>query len=297
MKWFVLTLLCTLGLYAGEAFISAEKLNELRGKCDLVIIDVGEKKDYLEGHIPGAVHSAIGEWRYKVDKHLLMRPEAELVKNISRLGISNKSTVVIYGHGKPKELLKASYIALVLKVLGHDDVSILNGGFGEWKFDDDRKLDTCDVNNKPAEFKVSRRDGVVVDIEYVKSKLGKIPMIEARPPSFYFGTVESKGVKRKGHISGAMSYFWKNNFQEDETLKPIEDIKAMMIDGMQLDPEKEMLAYCTGGLEASMNWWVLTQVLGFKDVKIYDASLKQWGNLDSTPMVKYRWEHFSPTSH
>ena len=117
-------------------------------------------------------------------------------------------------------------------------------------------------------------------------------MMEARPPKFYFGVVESPGVKRIGHISGGMSYFWNNSFEADGTVKSKKVLKELLIEGMQLNPSKEMLVYCTGGLEASMNWYILTQVLDFKDVKIYDASLKEWGNREDTSMVKYRWEVF-----
>lgn len=257
----------------------------------IVVIDVGTKEEYLEkGHIPGALHSEIGEWRVQVEKYFLMRPEAELVKTVSELGIDNNTKVVLYGHGGEKQLLKASYIALALINLGHENVSILNGGFEEWTYEGDVSKKAS--QNKKADFKASPKKKILVDKAFVLENLNKIPMIEARPPHFYFGAVESPGVKRIGHISGGMSYFWKNSFHEAEIVKTEDELKEILVEGMQLDPSKQMMVYCTGGLEASMNWYILTQVLKFKDVKIYDASMKEWGNLDDTPMVKYRWEAF-----
>lgn len=294
MKWLFLSLVSFVLLSANEAFISAETLNKHLNDENIVIIDLGTKDDYLlKGHIPGAVHSVIGEWRMPVDKHFLMRPESELVKKISELGISNESKVVLYGHGGKKELLKASYIALTLINLGLENVSILNGGFEEWSYVGDVEKDTS--QNKQTSFQASVKKKIVVDREFVSQNLYKIPMIEARPSKFYFGMEQSPGVKRIGHISGGMSYFWKNSFKnEDETVKvkTREELRELLMAGMQLDPSKEMMVYCTGGLEASMNWYILTQVLKFKDVKIYDASMKEWANRDDTPMVKYRWEQF-----
>ena len=291
MKSLILIFLSCAALLANEPFISAEKLNTLLPKGNIVVLDVGTKDDYLtKGHIPGAVNTKINEWRMPVEKHFLMRPEAELVKKISELGISNNSMVVLYGHNQPKEVLMASYIALTLKTLGHDNVTILNGGFQEWTYDVKREVSHQPHTNTPGKFIASVKKNIVVDRTFVLSKLNKIPMIEARPPQFYYGLEESEGVKHKGHISGGSSYYWKNSFESDETVKNRDELQDILVKGMQLDPTKETMVYCTGGLEASMNWYILTQVLNFKDVKIYDASLKEWGNRDDTPMTVYRWE-------
>jgi thiosulfate/3-mercaptopyruvate sulfurtransferase len=290
VKSLILIFLSCVALLANEPFISAEKLNAILEKGNIVILDVGTKEDYLaKGHIASAVNTQIDEWRMPVEKHFLMRPQADLVKKISELGISNDSLVVLYGHNQPKEILKASYIALMLKELGHENVTILNGGFAEWTYDNHRAVSNKSEANKPGIFKAVKQ-GKVVEIAYVRQHLNKIPMIEARPPQFYFGTELSDGVKRKGHISGGSSYFWKNSFEEDETIKSKDELTEILVKGMELDPSKEMMVYCTAGLEASMNWYVLTQVLNFKDVKFYDASMKEWGNRDDTPMNTYRWE-------
>lgn len=296
MKLFAILFFGSVALFATEPFISAEKLNALLPLGKVVVLDVGTQEDYLtKGHITGAVNTKISEWRMPVEKHFLMRPEAELIKKISELGISNDSTVVLYGHNQPKEILMASYMALTLKTLGHENVAILNGGFAEWTYDSKRMISHQMEAPKVGKFIAVPKKNIVVDRAFVLSKLNKIPMIEARPPQFYYGLEESEGVKRKGHITGGSSYFWKNSFEADETVKNSNDLQEILVKGMQLDPTKETMVYCTGGLEASMNWYILTQVLGFKDVKIYDASLKEWGNREDTPMTIYRWETCNKT--
>jgi len=291
VKFSILLWVLSTALWAIEPFVSAEKLNERLQQGNVVVIDVGSPEDYIQaGHIPGAVNTKISDWRMPVENHFLMRSTEELTKKVSELGIKNDSTVVLYGHNKPKEILKASYIALVLKTLGHKEVSILNGGFEEWVFDSKRPVSKANEITQPSVYIPVVNKNIVVDREFVIAHMNKIPMIEARPSDFYFGLLESEGVKRKGHIPGAASYFWKNSLESDETIKPIDEVKDILVKGMQLDPSKQMLVYCTGGLEASMNWYVLTQVLKFQDVKIYDASLKEWGNRNDTPMTTYRWE-------
>ena len=118
-------------------------------------------------------------------------------------------------------------------------------------------------------------------------------MLESRPARYYFGATKSNGVKRAGHIPGAMSYFWGYNFNKNKTIKKTDQIKSMLTDGFKLNPKNETMIYCTGGLEASMNWYVLSQVLNYKNLKIYDGSMREWGNLDDTPMVAYKWEMFT----
>ena len=118
--------------------------------------------------------------------------------------------------------------------------------------------------------------------------MNKTPMLEARPKVYFTGEKKSNGVKRLGHIPGAQSSFWREKLELDETIKSDKKLDKIFFEQHKLDRSKkqEVIAYCTGGLEASMNWYILKQHMHFKDVKIYDASMKQWGNLDSTPMEK-----------
>jgi len=288
---FILSLLA-FSLQAATGFISADKLNEMLTQKDLVLVDVGSRTDYDAGHIPNAVRSEISAWRRPVELHQLMRSEKDIEKEMRRLGINQGSQVVIYGHNKKKEALKSSYIALAMIVHGLKDVAILDGAFGEWEDEDDRAISTTLTKSRQGNFKASYKPGTVVDMAYTKAHIGKIPMLEARPPVFYYGTLRSSGVKRIGHIPQAMSSFWKDKFEIDGTLKSQEILDEIFLKGYNIEPEQELLLYCTGGLEASMNWFILSQHMGFSNTRIYDGSLREWANKDDTPLVRYKWETF-----
>lgn len=282
----------SLALLGENGFITAKKLYETPDQQKLVILDVGSNQDYAQGHIKGAISTQINKWRHKVDSYMLMNSPAEIQTLMQTYGIDNDSTVIIYEHNKKKGLLKASYVALAMARVGFTNVYILNGGIGEWTYHD-YPLTTASSNVKKGDFTAQPDDSILVDIDYVKARIGQVPMVEARPAKFYFGLLNSDGVERVGHIKGAMSNEWKNSFEEDGTLSPKNKLDEIFYQGLELKQDKEVILYCTGGLEASMNWYVLSKVMDFKNLKVYDASLRQWGNLQDTPMVRYKWEVFN----
>jgi len=288
MKLLLALMLTAFSLFAQDAFISSETLTQKLHNKNLVLIDTTDAKTFASGHIPDAIQVDISAFRHWVDKTYLLMNSSKKIEQVARkLGINKNSYVVIYGHNKDKELLKASYIALALIVNGFNNISILNGGYGDWLYEheeDKGMISTQKKHVNMGNFTAKYIPNVVVGIDYVRAHVNKIPMIEARPKPYYTGEKKSKGVRRLGHITGATSSNWRDKFNVDDTLKSDKKLNKIFIQEQKLDPSKETLAYCTGGLEASMNWYILTQYMHFKDVKIYDASMKQWGNLDDTPM-------------
>jgi thiosulfate/3-mercaptopyruvate sulfurtransferase len=291
MKLIISLLLSSLYLLANDAFINAEQLKTKLQNKNLVILDTSDLQTFNMGHIPNARRADISLFRHWMQNHtyLLINSPQKIESAARSLGINNNSEVVIYGHHKNKELLKASYIALTLIANGFTNVSIFNGGYNEWKdeYEDDKGLiSTKTPNIKSGNFRANFNPNILVDMTYVKNHIGKTPMIEARPKVYFTGEKKSNGVKRLGHITKAQSSFWRDKFESDDTLKTDKELNEIFIKSQKLNPQEEVIAYCTGGLEASMNWYILSQYLHFKDVKIYDASMKQWGNLEDTPMER-----------
>lgn len=290
MKLILSLLVSSLYLFAADGFVEVDYLKKNINNKNLVILDTTDIRTFNKGHIPNAIPVSISDFRHKVNnQYALMNSSAKIEEVARNLGINNDSEVIIYGHHKDKELLKSSYIALALIVNGFSNVSLLNGGWGAYEdeYEDEKgAISTTTRKIKKGNFKAHFNPNILVDMDYVKAHINKTPMIEARPKVYYTGEMQSHGVRRLGHITGAMSSFWRDKFELDDTLKDEKDLENIFYTQEKLHKDKEVIAYCTGGLEASMNWYVLSQHLHFKDVKIYDASMRQWGNRDDTPMEK-----------
>ena len=288
MKYFLFLILFSLPLFSTDAFISAENLHNNIGNKTLKILDVGNLKLYRESHIPTAVHVDMAEWCKLVGEHYEMQDLKTLLKLVQKLGIENDSLVVIYDHNRPNGLLNASFIALALYRLGHTNFTILNGSFEEWLFEYEGI--SGEVIATPSHYTPTYKESVIVDSDYVEHHILKVPMLDARVSKYYFGTYKSPGVYRLGHIKGAKSSYWKNSFLSDNTLAEPAILDAIYLQGLQLEANNEVLVYGLNGYEASMNWYILSRVFGFNKLKVYDASLQEWGNRDETAMVAYAWE-------
>jgi len=284
MKIPFLMILTSLYLVASTAFISSTELKAKIHEKKLVLLDVTDEKTYKSGHIPNAIRVDSSAFRHQVKKYQLMNSPDKVQVVAQSLGINNDSDVVIYGHGQEKELLKESYIALSLITNGANNISILDGGYPDWIFENKEITSVKTPKIQKGNFISKFNPNILVDLKYVEDKINKVPMLESRPPRFYCGAAQSKGVRRLGHIPHAMSSFWKDKFNPDETILTKKELEDIYIKGHKLNPNKEVIIYCTGGLEASMNWYIAKKELGFKKVKIYDASMREWGNRDDTPM-------------
>lgn len=292
MKIFVALVTTAVSLLAIEPIVTAQWLNEHKNDSNLRIIEVSEGDIYGLEHIPNAAHTAIGKWRFDNGTFLSIRPVSEIEAEISRLGIDEKSDVVLYAPiGDPKDLLKTSYIYWALNYHGIKNVALLDGGLKVWK-NGKLELSQFEPVIKPTALKANIDKDKIADITYVKNHLGKLPMIDARPSDMYLGVTPTPTVKRNGHIRGGMSYSWNYSVDKEYILKPKAMLESVFKEGYNLDKNKEVLVYCTGGLETSFNYFVLSGVLGYKNVRLYDASMKEWGNREDTPITQYRYEMF-----
>ena len=267
----------------------ASQLNDPKA----VIVDVSESDMYLlDGHIHGAYHTDIGEWR---SAYLLKTPD-KIQIHIRSLGINTDSNVILYGHlGAANNLLTISYVYWALRHSGVKNVAIMDGGLEQWRAEK-RFVNNDDINAPEGNFTVQMLPETVADMAYVKLNLGKIAMLDARASENYFGITPSNGVARLGHIPGAASYAWTNSITPELKVKSADVLKKIFNDGFDLKQNQQILTYCTIGLEATFNYFVLSGMLGYTNVRVYDASMREWGNLQDTPLVQYKWEEFHPMS-
>lgn len=293
MKTLLLSLLVSVASFAIEPLINTTWLQQHIGDKKLTIVEVSAQQKYASGHIKGALHTTIDKWRVNNGTFISIRSAEEIQKEIQRLGIDPSTEVVLYADIQtPKDFLKASYIFWALNYHGINNVAILDGGKQAWVHEGaplDNAIPTIAVSN----YKVKINPELVADRVYVENHIGKLPMLDARPSDKYLGITPTATVARDGHIKGAMSYSWNYSVESDYTLKDSKKLETLFQEGYKLDKESEVIVYCTGGLETSFNYFVLSGVLGYKHVRLYDASMKEWGNREDTPMVQYTYEVFN----
>lgn len=287
-KLALLTLVASL-TFAIEPVVSTQWLAKHLHEKDLVILDVSQPKAYAKGHIPGAINAPIGQWREHHGNYLLIKPPHKIQELLRNLGIDEKKEVVIYAHHSGKDTLKTSYVAWALELHGLAKSALLDGGLRKWK-KESLPLSTKPSAPTPSNYIVHFDPTLVIDKEGVRKSIAKVRMLDARPAVYYFGAKKQKVLARAGHIPHATSYFWKYSFKDDGTFKPKKTLREMLVEGLGLDPRETLVTYCTGGLETSMNWFVLHRVLGFEKARLYDASMKEWANDPKMPLTKYRWE-------
>lgn len=244
---------------------------------------------YEVGHIENAIKI---DWQTDLQDQLIRDyiDKEKFEKLLSEKGISNDSTVVFYGD---KSNWWACYAMWVFKLFGHENCLIMNGGRQKW-IEEERPI-TKDVPNFPAtDYKVSStNDAIRAFRDDVVTHIGSgNPLIDVRSPKEFSGELlhmeayPQEGALRGGHIPGADNVPWATAANEDGTFKSADDLQSIYMEGKGLKEGDDIIAYCRIGERSSHTWFVLTYLLGFKDVKNYDGSWTEWGNLVKAPIEK-----------
>lgn len=291
MRKIFILLMSVLSLSAMEPLVSGEWISQHKNDKNLIIIDVSSKEVYNAAHVSNAVQSGLSKWRQSKGKSAFeVRPIKEMEAEIQRLGINMDSNVVVYSHNlDTKDILTAPYIVWALEYFGVKNISMLDGGFDSYT---KARGVLCikEIIKPKGNFKANINQSMIINMANVKKLINKTTMVDSRPAMYYFGTQKQGVLKHAGHITGASSYSWKYSLNEDGTLKTKQVLSETIEKGMGLNKNDDLIIYCTGGLEASMNYFVFHKVLGFDKATLYDSSMLEWANRDDTPMTKYRWE-------
>ena len=254
--------------------VSTEWLAQHINDPDLVLLHVGHGEDYVAGHIPGAL--AIEYRDVTVSNDGLgseFPPVDKLRATFEKFGISDDSHVVIYVHDGTMGPM-ASRVFLSLDYLGHDKISLLNGGIAKWRAEGRRivkeatTVERGRLNPKPRE--------VTVNADWVRSRIGSkgIAFIDTRTTAEYLGTGERSGLPSTGHIDGARQLEWEQLFRDlpSGTFLEIDQLSKLFADRMA--PSDTVVTYCLVGYRASMTYFA-ARMLGFP-VRLYDGSYQDW---------------------
>jgi len=276
--------------YAKAVLVTTEWLAERLDDPSVVIAEVDENPAlYDEGHVRGAVRL---HWREDlqdpVERDLIGRDEFEQL--LGGLGIANDTTVVLYGD---RNNWFAAYAYWYLKLYGHTDVRILDGGRQKW-VDEDREVTTDAPAREPVSYTASERDASIRTFrDDVLSGLGddSRALVDVRSPQEFSGDLvappgyEQEGAQRGGHIPGARSIPWASAVRDDGTFKSADELRQLYGD-RGVTPDKQVTAYCRIGERSAHTWFVLRELLGYENVRNYDGSWTEWGNLVDVPIEK-----------
>jgi thiosulfate/3-mercaptopyruvate sulfurtransferase len=276
--------------YAKPVLVSTDWVAEHLDDPEVVVAEVDENPDlYDEGHIAGAIKL---HWKDDlqdpVERDLVDKASFEQL--LGSRGIGNDTVLVLYGD---KNNWFAAYAYWYVKTYGHKDVRILNGGRQKW-IDEDRALTTDVPSPEPVSYAAAERnESIRAYRDQVRDWLGASgrALVDVRSPGEYAGDLiappgyEQEGAQRGGHIPTAASIPWATAVRDDGTFKSAEEL-AELYGAKGVTPDKEVVAYCRIGERSAHTWFVLSELLGYENVRNYDGSWTEWGNLVDVPIEK-----------
>jgi thiosulfate/3-mercaptopyruvate sulfurtransferase len=245
---------------------------------------------YDTGHLPGAVKV---DWHLELNDQLTrdyLDPEAFAAMCAAK-GIGRDDTIVFYGDNFN---WWAAYALWVFSLFGHRDVRLLDGGRQKWVAEG-RALTREKTDRPTAEYPVPVRNDAEIRA-FRDQVMGHIasgrPLVDVRSSPEYTGELThmeaypQEGALRGGHIPGAVSKPWKSAANDDGTFKPAGELTRIYADELGLDQSDDIIAYCRIGERSSHTWFVLHHLLGYPQVRNYDGSWTEWGNLVRAPIAK-----------
>ena len=273
-----------------DVLVSTDWVEEHIDDPDIVIVESDEDILLYEiGHIRNSVKF---DWQTELQDQLIRdyvsREDFEVL--LSEKGISNDHAVVFYGD---RSNWWACYAFWTFKVLGHEKCLIMDGGRQKWVAEGRDMVK--EVPQRPrTDYKVSAidesirafRDDV---LEHMNSDK---PLVDVRSPKEYSGELlhmeayPQEGALRGGHIPGAVNVPWATAANEDGTFRSADELVEIYEKGQGLSKDQDVIAYCRIGERSSHTWFVLTYLLGFENVRNYDGSWTEWGNLVRAPIEK-----------
>jgi len=265
----------------------AEHLND--GSIRIAEVDYDPTANYNLGHIPGA---ALLDWKKDmndpVTRDILSKDQLEDV--LGRLGVGRETKIVLYGDFNN---WFAAFAYWTLKYYGVQNIVLMNGGRKKW-LAEDREV-TKDVPSFPrTTYKITgSNESIRTYLDYVKQSLGRKDkvLVDVRSPAEFTGEITAppeypnEHAQRGGHIPGAVNIPWSQAVKEDGTFKTAQEL-AQLYGAKGVTADKEVITYCRIGERSSFTWFVLKYLLGYPNVRNYDGSWTEWGNMVRNPIEK-----------
>ena len=256
-------------------------------KVRVAEVDYDPTANYTLGHVPGSV---LIDWKADINdpltRNIVTKQACESL--LQRVGVNDDTTLVLYGDFNN---WFAAFAFWVFKYYGYKDVRLMNGGRKKW-LEEDKPVTKDIPSHAKGNFKASEPDSSIrVFLRYVRDTLGSKILVDVRGPKEFTGEIlappeyPTEHAQRGGHIPGAVNIPWAQAVNEDGTFKSADELqKLYQSKGVAAD--KEVISYCRIGERSSHTWFVLKYLLGYPNVKNYDGSWTEWGNMIDNPIER-----------
>jgi thiosulfate/3-mercaptopyruvate sulfurtransferase len=278
-----------MGDYARDVLVTTDWVADHLDDDAIRIVEVDENPGlYAEAHIPGSIGF---DWQKDLqdqERRDFLGAE-DFGALMGNRGISNEHTVVLYGD---RNNWFAAYTYWYFRYYGHNAVKLMNGPREKW-IGEDRATSSDPPDHPAATFNVARRDDSIrARREQVEAALDSATkLVDVRSPAEFAGDIispdgyEQEGAQRGGHIPGAASVPWSQAVGDDGTFKSADALRQLYTEKGVIGSGDPVIAYCRIGERSAHTWFVLSELLGEQDVRNYDGSWTEWGNLVGAPVA------------
>ena len=274
-----------------EVLVSTDWVKDHLGDPGIKVAEIDvDTQAYAAGHIPGAVGF---NWQTQLQDTVRrdIVSKAEFERLMGEAGISPADTVVLYGDNNN---WFAAYGFWLMKIYGHENVRLMNGGRVKWLNEDDKELTAEPTTITPTSYQANGENlalrAKLADVIGVLERHDH-NLVDVRSPDEFTGKIIAppklpETAQRAGHIPGAKSVPWSTAVAQDGTFKPAAELERIYLQEAGVDPDRPTIAYCRIGERSSHTWFVLKYLLGLDDVRNYDGSWTEYGNLIGMPIER-----------
>jgi len=260
-----------------DPIVSTDWLEKNLANPKVTVIDIRKVEDYKAGHIPNAVSAVYGSWAVmKSGLRNELPPVDDLFDVIGSAGIGADSIVVLVGKAdNVPNRTDVTRVAWTLKYAGIQNVAILDGGYDKWVAEKKTvSTDAVKPKAKPYQGKVDEK--LFVKKDYVMNNVGKAIIVDVREPDFYQGNKKLDFVAKPGRIKGSVSLPTSQACKKDGTFKTKDELASLVANAVGKDTSKEIIVYCDTGKVCTAWGFIMSELLGYKNVKDYDGSTEEW---------------------
>jgi thiosulfate/3-mercaptopyruvate sulfurtransferase len=276
-----------------DPLVSTEWLGNHINDPNLVVVDIRSAEEYSRGHIPESVNVSTENWWVTRNQLLLELPDPDTLRAIiGRAGIRSNSKVVLVNKTDADfDRSHPPYVGWTLIYGGVKNVAILDGGYNKW-ISENRAVSKKEFIPGEETYAGAFQERILASKRYVERNLSdsqNTAIVDSRSPEDFFGVSPMMVSPKSGHIPGAVCLPAAWAFTAKGTFKELHELEAMAQGVVGSDRRKQIIVYCGVGGFASTWWFIFSEMLGYRDVRLYNGSIQEWMMDPQAPVDRYQW--------